>query len=382
MRRVLSPDNGSATKHPDSYHAGRPPKKGEKWAFNLWFHEGPTQAGYAATQSKLYAEGKAGPSIRDLMTHVAKKFQERQEQEEASGTKMLEKEPTEEEKQMLQEKLEKFFVANTPGTFKRKQAQAPRQIAPDPTGVEAIQAAIKTLRDNKQKAEASTAPASAADTTTENAVVQPEPRLEQTDKPKLSRRQRVAAAKKLKLADDENNLATAQPVDVSALDEIAAMITGSEGVTVDGLTLSEHELTELQVLRQAVVDAQARLDAFLQAHSSVAKTAKEDGGRAKDRMANTPSCVVDTEDGEQMSDKEARGTGDSSSTTGPMTRLINTATEQLERKRKYEGSVEDEKAMAPNKSKRKTGFSTKEDILNALHQLKNERGTSSDNTKS
>ena len=63
--------NRSATKHPDSYHAGRPPTKGEKWAFNLWFHEGETQQGHAATQSKLYQEGKAPPSIRDLMDHIA-----------------------------------------------------------------------------------------------------------------------------------------------------------------------------------------------------------------------------------------------------------------------------------------------------------------------
>ena len=32
--------NGSATPHPDAFHAGLPPKDGSvKWAANLWFHE-------------------------------------------------------------------------------------------------------------------------------------------------------------------------------------------------------------------------------------------------------------------------------------------------------------------------------------------------------
>lgn len=31
--------NGTATSHPDSFHAGRKPATGEKWALNLWFHE-------------------------------------------------------------------------------------------------------------------------------------------------------------------------------------------------------------------------------------------------------------------------------------------------------------------------------------------------------
>ncbi len=30
---------GTTTRHPHSYHQGKPPVRGDKWAFNLWFHE-------------------------------------------------------------------------------------------------------------------------------------------------------------------------------------------------------------------------------------------------------------------------------------------------------------------------------------------------------
>ncbi len=32
---------GTTVCHPDSYHQGKPPLRGDKWAFNLWFHERP-----------------------------------------------------------------------------------------------------------------------------------------------------------------------------------------------------------------------------------------------------------------------------------------------------------------------------------------------------
>jgi len=156
-------DNRSATKHPDSYHAGRPPTKGEKWAFNLWFHEGPTQAGHSATQSKLHAEGKAGPSIRDLLSHVAKADQARQKEGKVSdGETRPNREPTDEEKKMLEEKLQKFFTANTPGQFKRKEAARPRSTVPDKTGFDAVQAAIQELVEQKRLGTADAAEAAAA----------------------------------------------------------------------------------------------------------------------------------------------------------------------------------------------------------------------------
>lgn len=32
---------GTTTRDPRSYHHGKPPLRGDKWAFNLWFHERP-----------------------------------------------------------------------------------------------------------------------------------------------------------------------------------------------------------------------------------------------------------------------------------------------------------------------------------------------------
>lgn len=32
---------GTTTRDPRAYHQGLPPERGEKWAFNLWFHERP-----------------------------------------------------------------------------------------------------------------------------------------------------------------------------------------------------------------------------------------------------------------------------------------------------------------------------------------------------
>lgn len=32
---------GTTTRDPRSYHHGKPPLRGDKWAFNLWFHEQP-----------------------------------------------------------------------------------------------------------------------------------------------------------------------------------------------------------------------------------------------------------------------------------------------------------------------------------------------------
>jgi prolyl 4-hydroxylase len=32
---------GTTTRDPRSYHQGKPPLRGDKWAFNLWFHERP-----------------------------------------------------------------------------------------------------------------------------------------------------------------------------------------------------------------------------------------------------------------------------------------------------------------------------------------------------
>ena len=88
----------SATKHPDSFHAGRPPTSGEKWAFNLWFHEAPTQVGEFAAQSKLYREGKAPPSVRDLMTHIAKASLNATDRNSSGGPKPPAVEPTDAEK--------------------------------------------------------------------------------------------------------------------------------------------------------------------------------------------------------------------------------------------------------------------------------------------
>ena len=88
----------SATKHPDSFHAGRPPTSGEKWAFNLWFHEAPTQVGEFAAQSKLYREGKAPPSVRDLMTHIAKASLNATDRNASGGPKPPAVEPTDAEK--------------------------------------------------------------------------------------------------------------------------------------------------------------------------------------------------------------------------------------------------------------------------------------------
>jgi len=34
---------GTTTRDPRTYHQGKAPRRGEKWAFNLWFHERPYQ---------------------------------------------------------------------------------------------------------------------------------------------------------------------------------------------------------------------------------------------------------------------------------------------------------------------------------------------------
>lgn len=45
---------GTATRHPDSLHAGLAVKAGTKWAFNLWFRERPTSWGLAAAQRSAW----------------------------------------------------------------------------------------------------------------------------------------------------------------------------------------------------------------------------------------------------------------------------------------------------------------------------------------
>lgn len=41
---------GTATKHVDGLHAGMPVVSGEKWAFNLWFHDRPHHPSVVASQ--------------------------------------------------------------------------------------------------------------------------------------------------------------------------------------------------------------------------------------------------------------------------------------------------------------------------------------------
>ena len=373
------PDNGSATKHPDSYHAGRPPTKGEKWAFNLWFHEGPTQAGYAATQSKLYAEGKAGPSIRDLMSHVAKKSQERQEKEQESGSKLPQREPTEEEKQLLQEKLERFFADNTPTQFKRKQAPEPRSSTPDPAGFEAVQAAIREIAE-KQK--------DAGNGASADLEPQPEPLAGQSaanTQEKLSRRQRAAAAKKLKAANEHEKR---QLNGDSASAEGAAV--HAAGATVADNETPGHEMAELHALQQAVQDAQARLDAFVQAHpglSIVTETDKTHEADSKEQAASGDSaCTASGQEKETGTTSEKlAGAGEKAAAAGPMARLIDAATQQLERQQQEQQQKErgTERGTAKGKTlnqkapprKRQLTADTKEDVLKALKQMQKERET-------
>ena len=384
--RVSVPDNGSATKHPDSYHAGRPPTKGEKWAFNLWFHEGPTQAGYAATQSKLYAEGKAGPSIRDLMSHVAKKSQERQEKEQESGSKLPQREPTEEEKQLLQEKLERFFADNTPTQFKRKQAPEPRSSTPDPTGFEAVQAAIREIAEKQKDADNG---ASA------DLEPQPEPLAGQSaanTQEKLSRRQRAAAAKKLKAANEHEKR---QLNGDSASAEGAAV--HAAGATVAGNETPSREMAELHALQQAVQDAQARLDAFVQAHPGLSIVTETDKTHeaaiqtheadSKEQAASGDSiCAASGQEKETRATSEKlAGAGEMAAAAGPMARLIDAATQQLERQQQEQRQQERgaERGTAKGKTskekapprKRQLTADTKEDVLKALKQMQKERET-------
>eukprot|EP01043_Picozoa_sp_COSAG02_P023103 COSAG02_NODE_1223_length_13799_cov_11.479270_8_plen_176_part_00 len=50
---------GTATKHADALHAGTPVTSGEKWAFNLWFHDRPHSASVSASQRRQRTKGDA-----------------------------------------------------------------------------------------------------------------------------------------------------------------------------------------------------------------------------------------------------------------------------------------------------------------------------------
>lgn len=306
------------------------------------------------------------------MTHVAKTSQERQEQEEKSGMKIPQVEPTEEQKEMLERKLKRFFADNTPGPFQRKQPPEPRASAlSDPAGFETVQAAIKELVDKKHKDATSTA-----------ATAELEPHLElpptgqsTAGKPgKLSRRQRAAAAKKLKTANDDTNLEL-HPSEVAGSDEATA-----EEVTVADNT----EMVELQVLQQAVLDTQARLDAFLEAHPGLIKeTDKRYISGSREPAATSATCSAGHSH-TNANERNVPGRPDKTekaSAVGPMTRLINAASQELEGYQEQQPSssplatsVKSKvfKEEAPTKKRRRIA-DPKSDVLKALKQMKRER---------
>ena len=58
---------GTATKHADALHAGLPVGEGEKWAFNLWFHDRPVPTSVeAAKRRERKRDGEAARPADEL----------------------------------------------------------------------------------------------------------------------------------------------------------------------------------------------------------------------------------------------------------------------------------------------------------------------------
>ncbi len=312
------------------------------------------------------------------MAHVAKTSQERQAQEEKSGTKLPKVEPTEEQKEMLNERLKRFFADSTPGPFQRKQAPEPRTSAPDSTGFEAVQAAIQELVDKKKDA---TGTALATDL--EPHPEPPAPEQSTTSKQsKLSRRQRAAAAKKLKATNKHDDNLEPQPSSGLGSDVVHA-----EAVTItDSSEISQREMVELHALQQAVIDAQARLDAFLEAHPGMIKaTDYGDTAESKQPMERSTTCSA----GQGRSDtyESVPDMTDKASAPGPMTRLINVANEQFERQQQQQQQQQQQLSPSPSPAsapsqksktakeeaptnKQMRNADPKSDVLRALKQMK------------
>ena len=313
------------------------------------------------------------------MAHVAKKSQERQEKEQESGSKLPQREPTEEEKKRLQERLERFFADNTPGQFKRKQAPQPRSSTPDSTGFEAVQAAIRELAEQQKHAGNGA-----------GADLEPQPEAlagqsAASSQEDLTRRERAAAAKKLKAANEHKKPHLS---DDSTAAEGAAL--RAAGATVAGNDMTDREMAELQALQKAVRDAQARLDAFIQAHPKLAtETDKTHEVDSKERAESGDStCASRQEIDTGATIAKLEDAGEQAGAAGPMTRLINAATQQLERPRQeqhqqqergaYRGTErgtpkgKSSKEKAPPKTRQLTA-DAKEDVLKALKQMQKER---------
>eukprot|EP01046_Picozoa_sp_COSAG06_P014904 COSAG06_NODE_938_length_11391_cov_13.363974_6_plen_354_part_00 len=353
---------------------------------------------------------------------MAKADQARQKEGKVSdGETRPNREPTDEEKKMLEEKLQKFFTANTPGQFKRKEAARPRSTVPDKTGFDAVQAAIKELVDQKRlgtagAAEAAAAAAAAGAELEPQPLPQPQQLLEDDEQQqqqqgeatggkkaaKLSRRQRAAAANKLKAEQksiDSGSAAAAASMEQkgskSSADEPPPPHPAADAVCSD-LQSAEEKRAELDTLRQAVVDAQARLDAFLQTHGAIDETrpASHEVSEPKDTAAaekkEREACAAEppavASPASTREDKEETGGGRGGSptvgspyasgrapaleTAGPMTRLIEAATQQEEQRQHKQQTLP---LTPPTMSKTKKLKPThKQDVLAALKQMKEE----------
>jgi hypothetical protein len=164
------------------------------------------------------------------------------------------------------------------------------------------------------------------------------------------------------------------------------------GAVRSDLQSAEDKRAELDTLRQAVVDAQARLDAYLQTHAAIDETrpASHEVSEPKDTAAaekkeERKACAAEPPAVTACKDKEETGGGRGGTgttdgspyasgwapaleTAGPMTRLIEAATQQEEQRQHKQQTLP---LIPPTLSKAKKLKPThKQDVLNALKQMK------------